>query len=134
MYLLGSDPEHSREMVLDDIFRGRIELLIIMAKDFLNGKPLGAYQLRAIEKNAIHIEIECYSFFTDFDWIQANNPHGFSKHACHQLKLMALMMKAVAKGSSVEQYQKMEIQEMLKAVANLLEDVGKGNDAILNVA
>lgn len=134
MYLLGSDPEHSREMVLDDIFRGRIELLIIMAKDFLNGKLLGAYQLRAMEKNAIHIEIECYSFITDFDWVQANNPHGFGKHACHQLKLMALMMKAVAKGSPAEQYQKMEIQEMLKTVTNLLEDVGKGNDAILNVA
>lgn len=134
MYLLGSDPEYSREMVLDDIFRGRIELLVIMAKDFLNGKPLGAYQLRAMEKNAIHIEIECYSFFEDFDWIHANSPHGFGKHACHQLKLMALMMKAVAKGSPVEQYKRMEMQEMLKAVTNLLEDVSKGSDAISNVA
>ncbi|MGD9365587.1 MAG: hypothetical protein PVH87_07830 [Desulfobacteraceae bacterium] len=119
---------------MDDIFRSRIELLIIMAKDFLNGKPLGAYQLRAMEKNAIHIEIECYSFFADFDWIQVNNPHGFNKHAWHQLKLMALMMKAVAKGSPAEQCQKMEMQEMLKAVTNLLEDVGNGNDTILNVA
>jgi hypothetical protein len=134
MYLLGSDPEYSREMVLDDIFRGRIGLLIIMAKDFLNGKPLGAYQLRAMEKNAIHIEIECHSFLTDFDWIYTNSPHGFSKHACHQLKLLALMMKTVAKGSPIEQNQKMEMQVVIKSVKNLFEDVGNGNDAILNVA
>lgn len=134
MYLLGSDPEHSREMVLDDIFQGRIELLIVMAKDFLNGKPLGAYQLRSMEKNAIHIEIECYSFFADFDWIHANHPHGLSKHACSQLKLMALMMKAVAKGSPLGQNQKKEMQEMLKAVTRLLEDVCKGNHVTLNVA
>ena len=134
MYLLGSDPEHSREMVLDDIFLGRIGLLIIMAKDFLNGKPLGAYQLRAMEKNAIHIEIECYSFFADFDWIHANNLHGLSKHACGQLKLLALMIKAVAKGSPLKQNQKMEMQEMLKAVTSLLEDVCMGNTVTLNVA
>lgn len=134
MYLLGSDPEHSREMVLDDIFRGRIELLIVMAKDFLNGKPLGPYQLRAMEKNAIHIEIECYSFFTDFDWTHAVSPHGLSKHACRQLKLMALMMKAVAKGYPLEQNQKMEMQEMLEAVTRLLEDACKGNNVTLNVA
>lgn len=68
MNRMGSDPKHAREMDLDDIFRCRIQLLVLMANKFLRGVPLGEHQRRAMEDNAKHIETECNAFSSPPDW------------------------------------------------------------------
>ena len=53
MLRLGANPLNMKEMDLDDIFTSRLQLLIIMAKAYLNGYPLGKYRAQAVIENAI---------------------------------------------------------------------------------
>ena len=58
MIRLGAKPPDMREMFIDDIFLGRLKLLIIMTKAYLHGYPLGRYRCSAITSNAQIIKNE----------------------------------------------------------------------------
>ena len=58
MLRLGPPPSETREMDLDDIFFSRLKLMIIMAKAYLAGYPMGEHRSRAMLENAQHIEID----------------------------------------------------------------------------
>ncbi len=102
MNWLGSDPKVAREMDLDDIFRCRIQLLVIMANNFLRGVPLGKHQRRAMEHNARHIETECSAFSDSPGWQKQINQNEKGNHLCRRLKLLSRMVTAVARDVSIE--------------------------------
>ena len=52
MIRLGAMPQEMHEMFIDDIFLERLKLLIVMAKAFLHGYPLGRFRCSAIISNA----------------------------------------------------------------------------------
>ncbi len=58
MIRLGSISPDMHEMFIDDVFLARLKLLIIMAKAYLHGYPLGHYRRNAITSNAQIIESE----------------------------------------------------------------------------
>ena len=55
MIKLGPPLEEMRAMSIDDIFLSRLKLLIIMAKAYLKGYPIGKYRKSAIIENAHHV-------------------------------------------------------------------------------
>ena len=121
MFRLGAHPAHAREMVLDDILRVRTELLVVMARNALAGAPMGRRQKRVMEKNAIHVEIECNNYINS---IRRPGPvcRGVSDdHACLRLKELAVMIKAVAKGHPMNAQRTAVLQDHLEFVARWLE-------------
>jgi hypothetical protein len=120
MNWLGSNPKHAREMDLDDIFRSRIQLLVLMATNFLRGVPLGEYQRRAMEDNARHIETECDAFGAPADWQKIINQSDDASYLYHRLRLLSKMVIAVARGVSISDDRKQDLQDNLTAIDNLI--------------
>ena len=125
MLRLGSPQAHTREMDLDDIFVARLKLLIVMGKTFLKGFPLGEYRRQAMLENATHIETESIDIGGTLDLPQLNVPfqtgavemdHVFFQRA----KLLAVMIKAVAKGFPMGEHRKNAMQENLDAISETL--------------
>ena len=120
MNWLGSDPKVAREMDLDDIFQCRIQLLVIMASNFLYGVPLGEHQRRAMEHNARHIESECCMFSDSPGWRKQIDQYDEGSSLCHRLKLLSRMVTAVARGVSIGGHRKQVMRENLSAIDKLI--------------
>jgi hypothetical protein len=119
-------------MDLDDIFFSRLQLMIIMAKAFLEGYPLGEHRCRAMLENAEHIETDAAQMGTPAppNAAQAapseNMPHD---HIFFQrVKLLAVMLKAVAKGFPMEDHRKAAMQENLDMICETLMFNGEVED------
>ncbi len=134
MYRLGSVTEKAREMVLDDILRVRIDLLRIMATDYLNGLCPGDLQRRAMKRNAEHIETECQLTKGRF----ACHPGDLLDKAGEELRrrLMRLtaMIKAAAGETTTDDTLQKAMREDLEAVVNLLDVRNPWVDDALKVA
>ena len=120
MRRLGSDAEHAREMVIDDILRGRINLMIHICKDYLQGDEPGERQRLVMEKNAIHVEMEC-SLLTEFTG-KAMTPYRscIDEKLCFHIKLLAILSKSVARRHPTGAYRKKAMLENMKIVRKSL--------------
>lgn len=116
MHRLGSRAPRAREMVLDDILCRRIDLLLIMAKDILRGKRMGDRQHKAMEKNAIHIEIECAALMDALGEGPLTNPSFLDRDTCRSLKHLAGMVKSSTNGRRMDASLKKEMLNKVKTV------------------
>ncbi len=125
MLRLGSSYEQTREMDLDDIFLSRLKLLVVMGKAYLNGFPLGEYRRQAMLENARHIETESIDLggLIDVPNVNASTSTGTMEldHVFFQrAKLLAVMIKAVAKGFPMGEHRKNAMQENLDIISQVL--------------
>jgi hypothetical protein len=125
MLRLGSSHEHTREMDLDDIFLSRLKLLVVMGKAYLNGFPLGEYRRQAMLENARHIETESIDLggLIDVPYLNASTSTGtmeFDHVFFQRAKLLAVMIKAVAKGFPMGEHRKNAMQENLDIISQVL--------------
>lgn len=138
MLRLGPAPPHTREMDLDDIFLSRLKLLIIMGKSFLDGFPLGEHRRKAMRENAKHIESECI----DMGGLEAGpptiEPQSGSMELDHvffqRVKLLAVMIKAVAKGFPMGEHRKDAMRENIEIISEAITFNGQTEMAFLKVA
>ena len=133
MIRLGSSSPGTREMDLDDIFFSRLKLMIVMAKAFLDGYPLGKHRSRAMLENAEYIE-------TDATQMGAPTATNFSSHFepfenilhnhifLQRVKMLAFMLKAVAKGSPVGKHRKTIMNKNLDVICQALIHRGLAED------
>jgi len=119
-------------MDLDDIFFSRLQLMIIMAKAFLEDYPLGEHRCRAMLENAEHIETDAAQMGTpaasapDQTTPSENTPYD---HIFFQrVKLLAVMIKAVAKGFPMEERRRTAMQENLDMICETLMFNGRVED------
>lgn len=125
MLRLGAPANETREMDLDDIFAARLRLLILMAKAYIEGCPLGDYRRQAMLENANHIESESI----DLGSLPATAPPDGSPndtpidgsietdHVFYQrVKLLAVMIKAVAKGFPMGEHRKNAMRENIELI------------------
>jgi hypothetical protein len=139
MLRLGSSHTHTREMDLDDIFLSRLKLLIIMGKAYLNGFPLGECRRQAMLENARHIEMESIDLG---GLIGPSCPNGsastgimkFDHVFFQRAKLLAVMIKAVAKGFPMGEHRKNAMQENLDIICQMLTFNSPAEMAFLKVA
>jgi len=124
MLRLGSPPLESREMDLDDIFLSRLRLMIIMAKAYLDGCPLGEFRRQAMLENADHVEAECIDLgglITGFPYQnQPTSAMEFDHVFYQRVKLLAVMMKAVAKGFPMGSHRQTAMLENLEIICQTL--------------
>lgn len=112
-------------MDLDDIFLARLKLLIVMGKAHLNGYPLGECRRHAMLENARHIETESIDLGGLIDPSIANGAAStgtldFDHIFFQRTKLLAVMIKAVAKGFPMGEQRKKAMQENLDNLSQML--------------
>lgn len=138
MLRLGSPSSETREMDLDDIFLSRLKLMLIMTKAYLNGWPLGERRRQAIIENAHHVESESIDLG---GLVTGNSPYKAVEPTEHdhvfyqRVKLLAVMVKAAAKGYPMGDHRKAAMQENLDIICQtLMLNSGYEDMAFLKVA
>ena len=133
MIRVGSSPSETREMDLDDIFFSRLKLMIIMAKAYIEGYPLGEHRRHAMLENAKHIEIDATymgSPITTNSFSQSE----LSENILHnhlflqRVKILADTLKAVAKGSPLREDRKVAMKENLDVICQTFNVSAKADD------
>ncbi len=122
MLRLGANPLNMKEMDLDDIFTSRLQLLIIMAKAYLQEYPLGKYRAQAIIANAEHVALEAEELGRGLRHLQGNaemTPEHYANHAFYQrIQLLARMAKAFARGNPGDPYRKEALKRNLDHICS----------------
>ena len=138
MLRLGSVAPDTREMDLDDIFLSRLKLLIIMGKSYLDGLPLGELRRQAMLENANHIESESI----DLGELTGENPvedlmkgvMDFDHVFYQRVKLLAVMIKAIARGFPMGDHRKAALKDNLDMICETLTFNSHTDMAFLKVA
>lgn len=125
MLRLGSACSDTREMDLDDIFLARLKLLVVMGKAYLDGFPLGEHRRRSMLENARHIETESIDIGGLIDPPNLNTSAStgameFDHVFFQRAKLLAVMIKAVAKGFPMGEHRRHALQENLDIISQML--------------
>jgi hypothetical protein len=138
MLRLGTPPPNSREMDLDDIFVSRLKLLLLMGKAYLDDFPMAELRRQAILENAQHIETESI----DLGRLIADGPFQHTSsgsmdfdHVFYQrVKLLAVMMKAIAKGYPMGEHRKKALMENMDIICQTLAFSSQAGMDLLRVA
>lgn len=138
MLHLGTPLLDSREMDLDDIFVSRLKLLLLMGRAFIEGLPLGEYRRRAMLENAQHIETESI----DMGGLTAERPSqqassgpvNFDHVFYQRVKLLAVMIKAVAKGYPIGEHRKTALIDNMDMICQALAFNSQTGMDLLKVA
>jgi len=123
MLRLGSKPEQMREMELDDIFLSRLQLLVIMAKAYLNQYPLGDFRQRSILENAALVQVDAEGLAEDAAWESGDpDPDGidFEPVIYRRIKLLTVMAEAFAKGHSLEDHKREALENNLESICEAI--------------
>lgn len=138
MLRLGSPPLQAREMDLNDIFLSRLRLLIIMSRAFLDDLPLGDYRRQAMLENARHIEtesIELGRFVSGGSYQHTSDEATDFDHVFYQrVKLLAVMVKAIAKGFPMGDHRKAAMRENVEIISQTPTFNSQMDMAFLKVA
>lgn len=134
------------EMTSEELFLSRIQLLVVMAKAFLKGYPLGKFRRRAILENSEAV------FYTSMqlrhEMSVVNGPSGGNQmdeapeitlkktgefspsHLLHQrIQLLAVMARAIAEGRLEGDYKRRALSENVEAICAEITFKGALSDA-----
>ncbi len=124
MLRLGSKPEHMREMELDDIFLSRLQLLVIMAKAYLNQYPLGEFRQRSILENAALVQIDAEGQAEEISAREKDDSDSqtmnFEPVFYQRIKLLTVMAEAFAKGHSLENHKREALEYNLESICEVI--------------
>jgi len=124
MLRFGTKPEFMREMELDDIFLSRLQLLVIMAKAYLNQYPLGEFRQRSILENAALVQIDSEGLAEEaVAWEKDKTDLGsmdFEPVFYHRVKLLTVMAEAFAKGHTLEDHKREALEQNLESICEAI--------------
>ena len=124
MLRLGSGPEYMREMELDDIFLSRLQLLVIMAKAYLNRYPLGEFRQRSILENAALVQLDSEGLAEETSAWETEDPKSgemdFDPVFYQRIKLLTVMAEAFAKGHSLEDHKREALEQNLESICETI--------------
>ena len=120
-----------RAMSIDDIFLSRLKLLIIMAKAYLKGYPIGKYRKSAIIENAHHVFYHSLQLISQINFSENYESESQSTTTSeidiqedrkfHQrVQLFAVMVKAFAENRMAENFEKKALQENIERICDTL--------------
>ncbi len=125
MLRLGAASDRTRDMVPDDIFLSRVQLMIIMVKAYLDGCHLGEQRRLAMLENARRVEtasIEMGGLITSKRSCQSGAEKTAYDHLFYRrVKLLALMVKAAAKGFTISGCRKKTMKTNLNIICETLD-------------
>jgi hypothetical protein len=127
----GPTPGEMRAKCVNDIFLSRLKLLIIMAKAYLKNYPIGRYRKSAIIDNTHHVFYHSLRLSSETDFFENHDPESQSvitseieieeERVFHQrVRLLAVMIKAVAENRLTGNIRKKALQENLDRICDTL--------------
>ena len=131
MLRVGPSSGEIRNMSGEDIFSSRLKLLIIMAKAYLTGCPIGKYRKQAIIENSRCVFyhslqlVNKMASFKDQDLkVQAGIAFTDDMHEEHifyqRTQLLAVMAKALAEGRLKGYFREKALKENLNRICEAL--------------
>ena len=129
MIKLGPTSGETKAMSANDIFLSRLKLLIIMAKAYLKNYPIGKYRKTAIIENIHHVFYHSLRLSSETDFFENHDPKSQlvitseieEKRVFHQrVRLLAVMVKAVAENHLTGNIRKKALQENLDRICDTL--------------
>ncbi len=123
MQRLGSQTQNMRDFCDDDIFISRLQLLIIMAKAFLKGYPIGKHRKDAIIENAqevfylsLHKASEEKASTRSQSIDNSANATELTHIFHQQVQLFAVMTKALAEGRQTERSKIRDLKDCIEYI------------------
>ncbi len=122
----GAPAQEMRSMTDEDIFILRLKLLIVMAKAYLNGYPLGERRKAAVSENArmvfyqaLHHANRCDAIPTD----TAERTDDAYTHLFYQrIQLLAVMARSFAAGNRLEGYRRRALEDNIGHICDRLAE------------
>ncbi len=109
-----------------------------MGKSFLGGAPLGEYRRMAMLENARHVEEESIDLggliSSPAHFVPTIGTMNFDHVFFQRVKLLAVMIKAVAKGFPMGEHRKSAMEENLEMICKSLAAFGQAELELLKVA
>lgn len=120
-----------RNMNKHDIFLSRLKLLIIMAKAYLKGNPLGKYRKQAIADNSNHVFYHSLQLVSEYaalknygsnaqtdtvSKLETTEEISFHK----RVQLLAVMAKALARDCPMDSFRKKALTDNLNKISETL--------------
>ena len=109
-----------------------------MGKAFLDGIPLGEHRRKAMLENAYHVEsesIDLGGLISEAPHIRSQCANTVFDHVFYQrVKLLAVMIKAIAGGYPMGEHRRSAMQENIDIVSENLNDLHHTDFAFLKVA
>ena len=131
MLRVGSPSGEIRNMSGEDIFSSRLKLLIIMAKSYLTGCPIGKYRKQAIIENSrlvFYHSLQLVNKMTSFKDQDLKVETGIAftddmheEYIFYQrIQLLAVMAKALAEGRLKGYFKEKALKENLNRICEAL--------------
>lgn len=131
MIRLGPLPGKMKINSDDDIFLSRLKLLIIMAKSYLKGNPLGKFRKQAIVENANdvfyrslqRISKSAHRKYNDLDYQSslALNGNVFVDNTFYkEIQMLAVMVNVMAENRPMDRSRKIDINNQLNKICTTL--------------
>ncbi len=144
MIRYGAAEQEMRRMETDDLLVSRLKLLIVMAKAYLKGYPLGRYRRQAIHQNARYVFYEAVlrtgkqPSESPGD-ASSHHASGVKKHMDHlflqRAQLLAVMLNAFIEGKSDGNFRNKAMAENVDHICEYLSDrLQLGDAKFLKVA
>ena len=144
MIRYGAAEQEMRPMTTDDLLVSRLQLLIIMAKAYLKGYPMGEFRKKAISRNARFVFYEAvvrtgsrrYRPSSNKPSRQASRPQKQMDHLFLQrAQLLAVMLNAFIEGKSEGNFRSRAMSENVDHICEYLSDrLQLGDAQFLKVA
>lgn len=121
----------TRNMNKHDIFLSRLKLLIIMAKAYLKGNPLGKYRKQAITENANHVFYHSLLLVSEYAALKyhgsntqtdtVSKEEATQENLFHQrVQLLAVMAKALTRDCPMDSFRKKALIDNLNKICETL--------------
>jgi phosphoribosylformylglycinamidine (FGAM) synthase PurS component len=131
MLRMGPPSGEIRSMTVQDIFLSRLKLLIIMAKAYIEGCPVGKYRKKAVIGNAQYIFYHSLQMVNEMTYFMDRNikaPPGIAfKDAIHKelifhqrIQMLAIMAKAFAEHRLKGRFRKEALRKNLNRICEAL--------------
>jgi hypothetical protein len=120
----------------NDYFLERIKLLVVMAKSFLKGYPLGMFRCKAMEENAHALFYEALHRTAQDDVDPQRPTMNYPERILLQrVQLLAVMCRSIAQGEPMGTYRKQALRDNIDYIGRGLSDqVSEADVKFLKVA
>jgi hypothetical protein len=113
-------------MADEDFFFLRLQLLIIMAKGYLSGYPLGERRKAAVSENARLVFYQALNHSNRFEAIHADKKGRSNDRFTHlfyqRVQLLAVMARSIATGHRLEGYRRQALEENVAHICGCLAE------------